>query len=260
MNAADKIDMKLHTNWISPEIFERNVAISTSEKVDTVFINIVANCMLAPSRRHLAAAINRHTRIAAVHNTIPHCFFYNNSAAARWRRRRRSVRRARLSRFWNVKGPAQRRHCAAQAPPLYTYFFFGGLVPCPVFSFPYSFSFWLIWPCLYHRTRLLIDFFVLQACRKGANLRDLGFYETCSLYCCSFFYDHCSLFGIPHRRESQCQISSFRHVVPNLFILQIPKSWIAMPILINFPQRDYCVEFPHFIAVVETFHLWMRCA
>ena len=75
MNAADKIDMKLHTNWISPEIFERNVAISTSEKVDTVFINIVANCMLAPSRRHLAAAINRHTRIAAVHNTIPHCFF-----------------------------------------------------------------------------------------------------------------------------------------------------------------------------------------
>lgn len=134
MNAADKIDMKLHTNWISPEIFERNVAISTSEKVDTVFINIVANCMLAPSRRHLAAAINRHTRIAAVHNTIPHCFFYNNSAAARWRRRRRSVRRARLSRFWNVKGPAQRRHCAAQAPPLYMYiFFFGDLFLVPFF-------------------------------------------------------------------------------------------------------------------------------
>ena len=140
MNAADKIDMKLHTNWISPEVFERNVAISTSEKVDTVFINIVANCMLAPSRRHLAAAINRHTWIAAVHNTIPHCFFYNNSAAARWRRRRRSVRRARLSRFWNVKGPAQRRHCAAQAPPLYIYFFLG---TCSLsrFFFPVFFFF-----------------------------------------------------------------------------------------------------------------------
>ena len=62
-----------------------------------------------------------------------HIVFCNNSAAARWRRRRRSVRRARLSCVWNVKGPPRRRRCAAQALPSFSSFYH---FPFPVFFFP----------------------------------------------------------------------------------------------------------------------------
>jgi len=63
----------LRTEWVGPEVFEGNVSIASSEKVDSVSFNVVADSVLAPSGRHLAAAINRHARIAAIHNAIPHC-------------------------------------------------------------------------------------------------------------------------------------------------------------------------------------------